>query len=158
MNCSFLYRECIWLCLVDYYHTLIVNKMFNKTSYIARFKCSEKYLINSLKLSITLVLSRDYSVMLCTFTLVLNFFSSQSKFTYLVFLGVDDFYYCNKCKKGYKRSRSLWRHEKYECGKEPQFICRVSGCTYRAKQKTQLKGHLLGYHKMNVNNLREYLK
>lgn len=74
MNCSFLYRECIWLCLVDYYHTLIVNKMFNKTSFIARFKCSVKYLINSLKLSITLVLSRDYSVMLCSFILVLYFF------------------------------------------------------------------------------------
>ncbi|XP_046659241.1 zinc finger X-chromosomal protein-like [Homalodisca vitripennis] len=36
------------------------------------------------------------------------------------------------------------RHQRLECGKEPQFSCRF--CEYRAKQKSKLKYHLYCKH------------
>ncbi|KAF6197371.1 hypothetical protein GE061_020255 [Apolygus lucorum] len=37
------------------------------------------------------------------------------------------------CGKNYKHKVSWYHHKKYECGKEPQFVC--SYCPYKAKQK-----------------------
>lgn len=60
--------------------------------------------------------------------------------------------------KVYKHKPSLWRHKKFECGKEPQFTCSVAGCTYGAKQKSKLKVHLLRYHKMSITDILEHLQ
>lgn len=51
---------------------------------------------------------------------------------------------CPTCGKVYLRSRSLWRHRNYECGKEPQFHCPY--CNHQTKQKSSLKVHILRIH------------
>nr|CAH7753013.1 unnamed protein product [Callosobruchus chinensis] len=43
---------------------------------------------------------------------------------------------CATCGKKYKHSRSLRKHERFECQKEPQFLCVY--CPYKAK----LRGNL----------------
>ncbi|KAF6197373.1 hypothetical protein GE061_020257 [Apolygus lucorum] len=52
-------------------------------------------------------------------------------------------YHCH-CGKSYKYKEGLYRHEKFECGKEAQFQC--PECPYRAKQKINLKTHLFFKH------------
>lgn len=47
---------------------------------------------------------------------------------------------CNDCGRKYSRKPNLNKHQRYECGKEPQFMCPV--CPYRAKYKTTLHSHL----------------
>lgn len=47
---------------------------------------------------------------------------------------------CNDCGRKYSRKPNLNKHQRYECGKEPQFLCPV--CPYRAKYKTTLHSHL----------------
>lgn len=61
------------------------------------------------------------------------------------FLG-DEMYRCDECNRNYKYLRGLKAHKKYECGQEPQFICRIQGCTYRSKIKGNLKVHHLKKH------------
>ncbi|KAK3915521.1 Longitudinals lacking protein, isoforms A/B/D/L [Frankliniella fusca] len=51
---------------------------------------------------------------------------------------------CPTCGKVYLRSRSLWRHRNYECGKDPQFQCPY--CNHQTKQKSSLKVHILRLH------------
>lgn len=51
---------------------------------------------------------------------------------------------CPTCGKVYLRSRSLWRHRNYECGKDPQFHCPY--CNHQTKQKSSLKIHILRIH------------
>ncbi|KAG8259304.1 hypothetical protein J6590_014773 [Homalodisca vitripennis] len=51
---------------------------------------------------------------------------------------------CDKCGKIYRHRRSLWLHDKYECGKPPQFICPY--CPYLAKRKSHMKTHLALKH------------
>lgn len=53
-------------------------------------------------------------------------------------------YSCIGCGRLYKLKRNLTQHQRYECGKEPQFACTL--CPYRAKQKGNLKSHLLLKH------------
>lgn len=52
---------------------------------------------------------------------------------------------CSICKRVYKRKTSLYNHQRWECGKEPQFKC--SYCPYRGKQKIHFIMHLLARHK-----------
>lgn len=52
---------------------------------------------------------------------------------------------CNDCGRSYSRKPNLNKHQRYECGKEPQFMCPV--CPYRAKHKTTLHTHLGLQHK-----------
>lgn len=56
----------------------------------------------------------------------------------------SDRFPCPTCGKVYLRSRSLWRHRNYECGKEPQFQCPY--CNHQTKQKSSLKVHILRIH------------
>lgn len=48
---------------------------------------------------------------------------------------------CSTCGKFYKYKTSLNKHIKYECNKEPLFLCPI--CKKRFFQKIHLKKHLL---------------
>lgn len=52
---------------------------------------------------------------------------------------------CPDCGRMYKLKSSLRNHQKWECGKEPQFQCPF--CAYRAKQKMHIGRHLERMHK-----------
>lgn len=69
-------------------------------------------------------------------------FVDHSKIKSVIFADGIIRYVCNNCFRSYKYKRGLKEHLTYECGKEPQFICPVDGCTYRCKTKTPFKRHL----------------
>lgn len=50
-------------------------------------------------------------------------------------------FHCNRCSKSYMRNAHLHRHQKYECGKEPQFQCPF--CNKRCKIKSNLTQHII---------------
>jgi hypothetical protein len=52
---------------------------------------------------------------------------------------------CPDCGRMYKLKSSLRNHQKWECGKEPQFQCPY--CVYRAKQKMHIGRHMERMHK-----------
>lgn len=52
---------------------------------------------------------------------------------------------CTLCGRQYKVISSLRVHQKWECGKEPQFDCPF--CEYRARHKCHLKLHLKRIHR-----------
>lgn len=51
---------------------------------------------------------------------------------------------CKNCGKTYKHRGTLTFHQKYECGKDPQFHC--PHCGYKSKRKDQLKCHIFTKH------------
>lgn len=51
---------------------------------------------------------------------------------------------CNNCGALYQHKASLVRHQKFECGIEPQFSCAL--CDYRGKHKGSLKKHIINIH------------
>jgi hypothetical protein len=51
---------------------------------------------------------------------------------------------CNGCGNTYRHKRSLQKHVKLECGKEPQFHCPY--CPVRMKQKGNLLKHIRKRH------------
>lgn len=53
-------------------------------------------------------------------------------------------YKCDICGRAYKVARSLWRHRKYECQKEPGVFCNI--CPYKTKYKASLSKHYLCVH------------
>lgn len=57
---------------------------------------------------------------------------------------LNDSFSC-QCGKVYQHHGSLWRHQKYECGKEPQFECIHCGRYF--KRKSHLNSHLVAKHK-----------
>ncbi|XP_073973440.1 longitudinals lacking protein, isoforms A/B/D/L-like [Rhodnius prolixus] len=56
----------------------------------------------------------------------------------------SDKFRCATCNRMYSYRESLYNHQKYECGKLPQFACPY--CPYRAKRKGTLKDHLFNKH------------
>lgn len=52
---------------------------------------------------------------------------------------------CSSCGRCYKLKSSLRNHQKWECGKEPQFECLF--CSYKAKQKMHMLRHMERMHK-----------
>ena len=52
---------------------------------------------------------------------------------------------CPNCGRVYKLKSSLRNHQKWECGKEPQFRC--PHCAYKAKQKMHIARHMERMHK-----------
>lgn len=54
---------------------------------------------------------------------------------------------CPQCFKSYVHSTDLNRHQKYACGKEPQFFC--SMCPFKTYFKNNLKAHINKRH-LNV--------
>lgn len=57
-------------------------------------------------------------------------------------------YSCPECGRFYKLKSSLRNHQKWECGKEPQFSCPF--CVYKAKQKMHINRHLERMHKEKI--------
>lgn len=57
-----------------------------------------------------------------------------------------DIFVCNDCGRAYTRKTNLMRHRRFECGKEPQFECKL--CPYKAKQKSNLKIHYFCKHRI----------
>ncbi|RLU15051.1 hypothetical protein DMN91_012938 [Ooceraea biroi] len=55
---------------------------------------------------------------------------------------------CSACGRVYKLKSSLRNHQKWECGKEPQFQC--PHCVYRAKQKMHIARHMERMHKEKI--------
>lgn len=55
----------------------------------------------------------------------------------------DDRFYCH-CGRSYKHKGDLTRHQKYQCGKEPQFRC--MHCSFRTALKCNLAGHIRARH------------
>lgn len=51
---------------------------------------------------------------------------------------------CQGCNKSYKYKEGLYLHQRYECGKDPQFQCPY--CAHRAKHKGNLKVHIATKH------------
>ncbi|XP_024874903.1 longitudinals lacking protein, isoforms A/B/D/L-like isoform X7 [Temnothorax curvispinosus] len=51
---------------------------------------------------------------------------------------------CKNCGKTYKQRNALWRHFKYECGKNPRFQCPY--CRYRTKQRSNMSSHIKHKH------------
>ena len=53
-------------------------------------------------------------------------------------------YPCINCGRLYKHQESLGRHQRYECGKEPQFACPL--CPRKCHQKAALQTHYKRKH------------
>lgn len=51
---------------------------------------------------------------------------------------------CTACNKSYRHLKGLRNHTKYECNKEPQFVCNF--CNHAFFQKGNLKTHIIKMH------------
>ncbi|KAJ8894860.1 hypothetical protein PR048_000167 [Dryococelus australis] len=56
----------------------------------------------------------------------------------------EDRFRCSQCGKLYQHRRTLMRHVRLECGKEPQFPC--VHCPIRFKHKSHLQNHIYRVH------------
>lgn len=63
---------------------------------------------------------------------------------YFVLDSTSQAFRCPQCGKAYKHKGSLYKHMRWECGKEPQFKC--SYCPYMAKQKGRIMMHVAVKH------------
>ncbi|XP_032662885.1 zinc finger protein 154-like [Odontomachus brunneus] len=57
---------------------------------------------------------------------------------------LDKRYTCDTCGKSYKWKESLCKHQRIECRKQPQFICKI--CGYRFMHKHHLTKHVTRIH------------
>lgn len=57
---------------------------------------------------------------------------------------------CGECGRTYKLKSSLRNHQKWECGKEPRFKCKL--CDYKAKQKMHMLRHMQRVHRNEMKN------
>jgi len=53
---------------------------------------------------------------------------------------------CNNCGRKYKYKRSLYNHQKYECGVQPKFSCNI--CFKQFAYRGTLRKHLVLIHKI----------
>ncbi|XP_055530375.1 longitudinals lacking protein, isoforms H/M/V isoform X7 [Wyeomyia smithii] len=51
-------------------------------------------------------------------------------------------YHCLACNRKYLRKKSLTRHLRYECGKQPLYLCPVELCSYKAFYRIVLEKHI----------------
>jgi len=65
-----------------------------------------------------------------------------------------DGFACPDCGRAYKLKSSLRNHQKWECGKDPQFQCPY--CVYRAKQKMHIGRHMERMHKERFYKVEGY--
>ncbi|XP_022903218.1 longitudinals lacking protein, isoforms A/B/D/L isoform X10 [Onthophagus taurus] len=69
-----------------------------------------------------------------------NIFNNESPLS-----EIQSCFQCENCDRRYKLKSSLRNHQKWECGKEPQFECLY--CSYKAKQKMHMMRHMERLHK-----------
>lgn len=55
---------------------------------------------------------------------------------------------CGICFRSYRFKGGLTQHQRYECGKEPRFVCSYPPCLFKSKRKENLKQHMLKMHIM----------
>ena len=53
---------------------------------------------------------------------------------------------CEQCGRTYKHLRTLSRHKKFECGKDPQFGCPI--CSVKMKDRSNLYKHIRSVHRI----------
>ncbi|CAG4950986.1 unnamed protein product [Colias eurytheme] len=70
--------------------------------------------------------------------------------------GPTESFTCPDCGRVYKLKSSLRNHQKWECGKEPQFQCPY--CVYRAKQKMHIARHMERMHREVYVKPEPYIK
>lgn len=56
---------------------------------------------------------------------------------------------CPNCPRSYTWKTGLWRHLKYNCGKEQLFYCTVVGCNFKATMKSKMDSHMIAKHGLN---------
>lgn len=67
----------------------------------------------------------------------------------------DKYNWC-LCGRSYKYYRSLYAHQKYECGKTPQFKCCFCPSIYKHRHK--LKEHFILKHNLNFEEAAKMTK
>lgn len=84
-------------------------------------------------------------------------YSGQSYYTYSEYPRVIQNhqrfkqFVCHSCQKSYSYERGLTQHIRYECGKEPQFIC--PKCPYKCHRKESFVRHCWARHDLNAREL-----
>lgn len=56
---------------------------------------------------------------------------------------------CSACNKSYQHWRSRWRHQKFECGKTPNFECYI--CKLKFSRKDTMRKHIFLMHSVAWN-------
>lgn len=69
-------------------------------------------------------------------------------YKYLTFV-ISEFYTCVQCGRKYKTKTGFMFHMRVECGKLPEFCCRI--CKKEFKHKGSYKRHLCNVHKIIYN-------
>ncbi|KAG8259260.1 hypothetical protein J6590_014729 [Homalodisca vitripennis] len=78
----------------------------------------------------------DYSRCMCT--------GIDGRCTLILHADGTQAYMCKGCGRLYKGKKAMSDHQRYECGKDPQFHCRF--CPYKAKLKGNFRRHLAIRH------------
>lgn len=61
----------------------------------------------------------------------------------------DNAFKCTQCGRTYRRKKNVTTHMKYECNKEPQFVCTICGkATY---YRSNFKRHMVVWHRIFVS-------
>lgn len=74
--------------------------------------------------------------------------NSDSGTKTFVYTYEKDQYRCARCLRSYKAKKSVIRHFRLECGKQPKYQCPY--CTYKSTYHFYLKKHI---HRMHINSL-----
>lgn len=77
-------------------------------------------------------------------SIAVNRLNNSSKQKYF---GADAFY-CTQCGRMYRRKKNVITHLKYECNKEPQFVCKI--CGKAIYYRSNFKRHMLAIHQIHV--------
>lgn len=85
----------------------------------------------------------DYYVNLRYFLQIEHIFFISYNSLLAVFFLISD-YVCTQCNRSYGNKHVLIRHQRYQCGKEPQFKCPV--CPHRGTLKSNVRKHLYRKH------------
>ena len=56
-------------------------------------------------------------------------------------------FFCSKCNQGFTMKSNCMRHERYECGQKPRFMCPY--CKVKCKQTSQIYVHIRRKHPNN---------